>query len=93
MIIDFGNKKTERLYVTGKSKSFPQAILKVVLRKLDYINAAKNIKDLKIPPGNRFELLKGNFKNMYSIRINNQYRTIFSFQNSNATNVEIIDYH
>ena len=93
MIKNFGNKNTERLYITGKSKSFPQTIIKVALRKLDYINAANDITDLKIPPGNRLEVLRGNYKNMYSIRINNQYRIIFSFHESNATNVEIVDYH
>jgi len=89
----FGNKETEKLYITGKSKSYPQTIIKTALRKLDYLNAAKDINDLKIPPGNRLGLLKGNYKKMYSMRINKQYRVIFSFQDSIAANVEIIDYH
>ncbi len=93
MIKTFGNKETERLYITGKSKYYPQTIIKTALRKLDYLNAAKDINDLKIPPGNRLELLKGNYQKKYSIRINKQYRIIFSFQNSIATDVEIIDYH
>ena len=93
MIISFGNKETEKFYITGKSRKFPQSIIKVALRKLDYLNAAKDINDLKIPPGNRLEQLKGKYENMYSIRINIQYRIIFSFENSNATNVEIVDYH
>ncbi|MFA8451864.1 MAG: type II toxin-antitoxin system RelE/ParE family toxin, partial [Bacteroidales bacterium] len=58
-----------------------------------YLNAAKDLNDLKIPPGNRLELLKGEYKGKYSIRINDQYRIIFRFENSNAYNVEIIDYH
>lgn len=93
MIKTFGKKETEKLYITGKSKKFPQTIIKTALRKLDYLNAVKDINDLKIPPGNRLELLKGKYKKMFSIRINEQYRIIFSFQDSNATNVEIIDYH
>lgn len=93
MIRTFGNKETEKLYVTGKSNKYPQTIIKTALRKLDYLNAAKDINDLKIPPGNRLELLKGKYKEMYSIRINEQYRIIFLFQNSSATDVEIIDYH
>ena len=93
MIINFGNKETEKLYITGKSRKFPQSIIKVALRKLDYLNAAKDVNDLKIPPGNRLEQLKGNYENMYSIRINIQYRIVFSFKNSNVTNVEIVDYH
>ncbi len=93
MILNFGNKETEKLYVTGKLKKYPQSIIKVALRKLDYLNAAKDINDLKIPPGNRLEKLKGNFINMYSVRVNNQYRIIFSFENSIASNVEVIDYY
>lgn len=93
MIINFGNKETEKIYIMGKSRKYPQTIIKTALRKLDYLNAAKNINDLKIPPANRLELLKGEYKNMYSIRINKQYRIIFSFQDSNASNVEVIDYH
>ncbi|MEE9429677.1 MAG: type II toxin-antitoxin system RelE/ParE family toxin [Melioribacteraceae bacterium] len=92
MIISFGNKETERFYISGKSKKYQQTIIKTAIRKLDYLNAAKDVNDLKVPPGNRLEMLKGNYKNMYSIRINNQYRIIFSFSNSNATDVEIIDY-
>lgn len=93
MIISFRNKETEQLYVMGKSKKYPQKIIDTTLRKLDYLNAVKNINDLRIPPGNRLKSLKGEFNNMYSIRINNQYRIIFSFTNPNASNVEIIDYH
>ncbi len=93
MILSFGNKETERFYINGKSKKYPQTIIKTSLRRLDYINAAKDIKDLKIPPGKRLKVLRGNYKNMYSIRINNQYRIIFSFHEANSTNVEIVDYH
>ncbi len=93
MILNFGNQETEKLYITGKSRKFPQTIVKVALRKLDYLNAAKEINDLRVPPGNRLEQLKGNSESMYSIRINIQYRIIFSFENSNVSNVEIIDYH
>ena len=93
MILSFNNKDTEKLYVTGKSRKYPQTIIKVALRKLDYLNAAKDINDLRVPPGNHLELLKGDYKNMYSIRINKQFRIIFSFENLNVTNVEIIDYH
>ena len=70
MIISFGDKETERFYISGKSKKYPQTILKTALRKLDYLNAAKDINDLKVPPGNRLELLKGKYKSMYSIGIN-----------------------
>jgi len=93
MILNFGNQETEKLYITGKYRKFPQTITRVALRKLDFLNAAKEINDLRVPPGNRLEKLKGDFEGMYSIRINQQYRIIFSFENSNVSNVEIIDYH
>ncbi len=57
------------------------------------INAAKELKDLMIPPGNKLEMLKGNYRGMSSIRINNQWRIIFRWDNGNAYDVEIVDYH
>jgi len=93
MIKSFNDTKTESLYITGKSSSFPATIIRVALRKLDYLNAAKNINDLRIPPGNRLEKLKGDLEGYNSIRINDQYRIIFQFDQSNAYEVEITDYH
>ncbi|MCZ7602885.1 MAG: type II toxin-antitoxin system RelE/ParE family toxin [Melioribacteraceae bacterium] len=63
------------------------------MRKLLLIDAAVNLNDLRVPPGNRLEKLTGNLKGKYSIRINNQYRIIFEFEDGNAYKVEIIDYH
>lgn len=93
MIKSFKNKATEDLFITGKSVILSNPIVKVVLRKLDYLNAAKIITDLRVPPGNRLEKLKGNFSGKYSIRINDQYRIVFRFEQSDAFEVEIIDYH
>ncbi len=93
MIKSFNDTKTEALYLTGKSSFFPATIIKVALRKLDYLNAAKNIDDSRIPPGNRLEKLKGELEGYYSIRINDQYRIIFQFDQSNVYEVEITDYH
>lgn len=93
MIKSFQDRETEKLFSTGRSRKFPPTIIKTSLRKLDYINAAYNIYDLRIPPGNKLEVLKGNLKGIYSIRINNQYRIIFRFEKSNAFDVQIIDYH
>ena len=93
MIKSFNDTKTESLYITGKSSFYPATIIKVALRKLDYLNAAKNINDLRIPPGNRLEKLKGELEGYYSIRINDQYRIIFQFDQSNSYEVEITDYH
>lgn len=93
MIKQFANSDTEKFYATGKSKKVPSTIQKVALRKLDYLNAADVLEDLRIPPGNMLEPLKGNLQGKYSIRINKQYRIIFLFENGNAYDVEIIDYH
>lgn len=90
MIITFGNKETEQFYKSGKSKSIPSNIQKVAIRKLDW---AVSLQDLLIPPANRLEALKGNYSGKYSIRINDQYRIVFRFENGNAYEVEIIDYH
>ena len=93
MIKSFLDKESENFYITGKSKKYPPDIFKTALRKLDYLNSALTIDDLKVPPANRLEKLQGNFKEFYSIRINKQYRVIFKFKNSNAYDVKIIDYH
>jgi len=93
MIKSFADKETENLFLTGKSRKIPSGVHKVGIRKLDYLNAAKSLEDLKLPPGNRFEALKGKYKGKYSIRINDQYRIIFRFVDSDAYDVEIKDYH
>lgn len=93
MIKSFKDRVTENLFITGKSEILANSIIRAALRKLDYLNAAKMITDLRIPPGNRLEKLKGEFSGKYSIRINDQYRIVFRFEQSDAFEVEIIDYH
>ena len=93
MIKTFIDKETERLYRTGKSKKLPPEIWKRAVRKLDMLRRAKNLEDLKIPPSNRLETLKGDLEGFYSIRINDQYRIIFRFENGDAYDVAIVDYH
>lgn len=96
MIVNFKDKATEDIYngVNSKeSRRIPQNIHSVAARKLDMINAAIKTEDLRMPPGNRLERLKGNLEKYYSIRINDQFRIIFTFEQSNAFNVQIIDYH
>ena len=93
MIKSFGDTETEKFYLTCKSKRFPPTIVTTALRKLDYLNAAVSINDLRVPPGNRLEQLKGNYNGKYSIRINDQFRIVFKFLSSNAYEVEITDYH
>lgn len=93
MIKSFANKETEELYITGKGRKFPQAVCNIGVRKLDYLNAAIRLDDLKAPPGNRLEQLKGDKKGYYSIRVNDQYRVVFRFDDGDAYDVEITDYH
>jgi toxin HigB-1 len=71
----------------------PQNLWKRATRKLDQIDSALSVDDLKVPPGNRLELLKGDRSGQYSIRINDQYRICFSWTDQGATEVEIVDYH
>jgi len=93
MIKSFRDKETKKLYVAGKSRKFPEAVCAVGIRKLDFLNSALRIEDLKASSGNRLEALKGNYKRKYSIRINDQYRIVFKFVESDAYEVEITDYH
>ncbi len=93
MIKSFKDKETEKLYLTGRSRKFDIAVCKIGLRKLDYLNASHSLNDLKLPPGNKLEALKGDYKGRYSIRINDRYRVVFKFEGSDVYDVEIIDYH
>ena len=93
MIKSFADKESERFYSTAKSRKIPSIIHKVALRKLDYLNAAYVLDDLRIPPGNKLESLEGTLKGRYSIRINKQYRIVFAYENGNAYDVMITDYH
>ncbi|MDV7341309.1 type II toxin-antitoxin system RelE/ParE family toxin [Terasakiella sp. A23] len=93
MIKNFGNKETEYLFESGKSRKIPSTILKVARRKLDMIDAAKELADLRIPPANRLEALVGDLIGFHSIRINKQWRVIFEWKEDGAHNVEIVDYH
>ena len=93
MIRSFRSKVTERLYARERVSKLPTLIYKVSLRKLTMIDAATTIEDLRVPPGNHLEQLKGVRKGQCSIRINNQWRICFEFRDGNAHNVEIIVYH
>jgi len=93
MIISFGNKETEKIWKGIVSKKLPREIQETARRKLRMINNSVDIADLRIPPANRLEKLKGDLKEFYSIRINNQWRIVFKWENGNAFEVEIIDYH
>lgn len=93
MIISFGNKETEKIWLGERVKKLPNEVQETGRRKLRMLNNSQNIMDLTIPPSNKLEKLKGNFKDFYSIRINDQWRIIFKWDSGSAINVEIIDYH
>ena len=93
MIISFGDKNTEKIWNCIAVKKPSVEIQEIGRRKLRMLHNSIDINDLKIPPSNRLEKLKGNLKDFYSIRINNQWRIIFKWENNNAFEVEILDYH
>jgi proteic killer suppression protein len=96
VIASFADKATSDLFHGVDSKEarrVPKEIWGVVRRKLDMVNAAHAAKDLKVPPGNRLEALKGNLAGRFSIRVNDQYRVVFRFENGNASHVQVMDYH
>ncbi len=93
MIKSFKDSETEKIYNLTRSRKLPNDIQQIALRKLRMLNNAKTINDLRIPPANRLEKLIGNRAGQYSIRINDQWRICFDWQEDNAYNVEIVDYH
>jgi proteic killer suppression protein len=96
MIVSFGDGATEGLYhgrPTGRVLRFPREVAGAALIKLDMLNGAAAILDLRSPPGNRFEALKGELKGMHSIRVNDQWRLVFRWHGNNAHQVRLVDYH
>ena len=89
----FKDKETEKVFNQEYSKAFPQEIQKGALRKLIMMDAAESLNDLHVPPGNKLELLSGDRKGQYSIRINDKYRICFVESNGDFFDVEIVDYH
>ncbi|MEE8262317.1 MAG: type II toxin-antitoxin system RelE/ParE family toxin [Gammaproteobacteria bacterium] len=92
MIRSFRCKDTDALFNDVDVPRF-RAIERVGRRKLMYLNRARRLEDLRVPPGNRLEALKGDRKGQYSIRINERYRICFAWRKGDAFNVEIVDYH
>lgn len=93
MIFSFGDKKTEDFFHGNNSHLFSGDIIKRAWRKLDILNSANSLEDLKIPPGNKLEKLKGGLSEYHSIRINEKYRIIFIWRGNCANKVSITDYH
>ena len=79
--------------MTGKSRRIPASLRRTAWKKLAILNAAVELTNLKVPPGNRLEALAGDRKGQYSIRVNDQYRVCFRWNTGNASDVEIVDYH
>ncbi len=96
MIVSFGNQLAADLYDDKKTRAtrqFPAELLRVARRKLLYLHDADQLSDLRVPPGNRLEALKGNLRDFHSIRINDQWRVVFQWKDGNAFEVQIVDYH
>ena len=93
MIKSHNCKETEKIFNREFSRKLPADIQKIAFRKLRMINRANILNDLRVPPGNRLELLHGNRKGQYSIRINKQWRICFKWMKHDAYNVEIVEFH
>ena len=96
MIVSFGDRATEDLFhgrPTTRARGLPRDVMKVALRKLDMINTAAALLDLRAPPANRLEALKGDLKGLHSIRVNQQWRLVFRWAGNHAHEVLLTDYH
>ncbi len=96
MIVGFGNRLAVDLWDDKSSRAvrkLPQVLHRVARRKLLYLDDAELLKDLRVPPGNRLEALKGDWAGYHSIRINRQWRVVFRWNNGQASDVQVLDYH
>ena len=93
MIKSFASKEAKKLFDRRFSRKLPQGIQRIARMKLEILDAAEALQDLRIPPSNRLEKLFGNRKGQHSIRINNQWRICFVWRNGHVHDVEIVDYH
>lgn len=96
MIRSFGDRATEDLYhgrATSRVRRIPADVVPRALRKLDMLRAAEELEDLRVPPGNRLEALRGDLRGFHSIRVNDQWRILFRWRDGHAWDVELVDYH
>ena len=96
MIVSFGDKASAALYHGERGKTirkFPPTIRGVALRKLDVLNGVQDLVDLRSPPGNRLEVLRGDLAGLHSIRVNDQWRIVFRWVDGDAHDVRVVDYH
>jgi len=92
MIKTFADRRTQALYETGRATRFPPDVAKRAARKLEYVDLATRIDDLRVPPGNRLHALEGDRQGQYSISINDQWRICLRFADGDAYDVEVCDY-
>ena len=93
MIKIFAEKRTADLLTRGEVRGFPPDVLRRAIRKLEYVDLASRLEDLRVPPGNRLHALEGDRAGQYAIAVNDQWRVCFRFVNGDACDVEICDYH
>jgi proteic killer suppression protein len=93
VIRSFADLETERLFTTGRSRRLPGNVIQRAKRKLQILDSATGLKDLASPPGHRLESLRGDREGQHSIRINDQFRLCFRWENGDAYDVEVVDYH
>lgn len=93
MIASFGDRDTQALFERGRPKRIDARIQRVALRKLRYLDNAATLDDLRSPPGNRLEVLRGDRSGQHSIRVNDQWRIVFNWKDGRPHNVSIVDYH
>ena len=96
MIESFGNQLAEDLFddkISRATRKFPSELRRAARRKLLYLHDAVELRDLRVPPGNRLELLKGDLTGFHSIRINDQWRVVFMWNSGSPSEVQIMDYH
>jgi toxin HigB-1 len=93
VIKSFGDRDTERLFAREPVRRYPAELRRVMLRKLVAVDAAEALDDLRVPPGNRLEKLRGDRSGQHSIRVNDQWRVCFAWRDGDAYDVSIVDYH
>jgi proteic killer suppression protein len=93
MIKSFADKETEKVFEREFSRKLPNYIQRIARRKLEVLDAAESLNDLRVPPSNRLEKLKGDLDGQHSIRVNDQWRICFEWRGEDAYEVEIVDYH
>jgi toxin HigB-1 len=93
VIKSFADKRTQELFATGAAKRFPSDVARRAARKLEYVDLATSLDDLKVPPGNRLYALRGDRQGQHAIAVNDQWRICFRFVDGDAYDVEVCDYH